>query len=172
VTLALGFPMSRIRGEGPVTLSLIDRLIDEDPKRSEEVPLTRSQSLRALKAAVRRDLEWLLNTRQPLDMPSQEQLQNSLLVYGLPDISSMALSSLKDRQRLTQSIEDAIQLFEPRLANVRVTLASAGGDKLPQLRFVIEGMLRVDPSPEPVSFDTLLELSSREYKVQGEPGAR
>ena len=49
---------------GSITLPLLDRLTDEDPKRREEVPLSRSKSLAALKVAVRRDLEWLLNTRR------------------------------------------------------------------------------------------------------------
>lgn len=163
--------MPRVRGEGPVTVSILDRLIDEDPKRSEEIGMTRAQSLRALKAGVRRDLEWLLNTRQPVDIPDGVELQKSLYLYGLPDISSLSFSNLKDRERLTRSIETAVALFEPRLANVRVTLSSIAGDKVPQLRFAIEGMLRIDPRPEHITFDTLLELSSREYKVQGEAGA-
>src|ERR1022692_61546 len=52
---------------GPVTLSVLDRLIDKDPKVSMEVPLTRAQSLRELKIAIKRDLEWLLNTRRTID---------------------------------------------------------------------------------------------------------
>ena len=164
--------MARIRGEGPVTVSVLDRLLDDDPKRTEEAMPTRAQSLRTLKAGLRRDLEWLLNTRQPVEIPTGVELQKSLYLYGLPDISSLGLANLADRERLTRSIELAVARFEPRLANVRVTLASVAGDKVPQLRFVIEGMLRIDPSPEHVTFDTLLELSSREYIVQGEAGAR
>ena len=34
------------------------------------------------------------------------------------------------------------------------------------LRFQIQGLLRVDPTPEQVIFDTLLELSSGEYEVR------
>jgi len=55
--------------EGPVTLSVLDRLIDQEPERKLEPPLTRSQSLRELKAALRRDLEWLLNTRRTIEEP-------------------------------------------------------------------------------------------------------
>lgn len=164
--------MAKNRGDGPVTLSVLDRLID-DPDASEDVFLTRSKSLRQMKIAVRRDLEWLLNTRQPVTpAPEDTELQNSLFMYGLPDISSMSVRSNRDRKRLTESIQSAISRFEPRLANVRVNLVTVGDAKVPNLRFVIEGMLRLDPSPEHVSFDTVLELSSGEYKVQGEAGAR
>ena len=95
-----------------------------------------------------------------------------MYLYGLPDISSLGLANLSDRERLTRAIELAVARFEPRLANVRVSLTSISGEKTPQLRFAIEGMLRIDPRPEHVTFDTLLELSSREYIVQGEAGAR
>lgn len=164
--------MAKNRGDGPVTLSVLDRLID-DPNASEDVFLTRSKSLRELKQAVRRDLEWLLNTRQPVSgAPEGTEVQNSLYMYGLPDITSISVKSTRERKRLTESIQIAVAKFEPRLANVRVNLVTVGEDKVPSLRFVIEGLLRVDPSPEQVSFDTVLELSSGEYKVQGETGAR
>jgi type VI secretion system protein ImpF len=165
--------MARTRSDAPVVLSVLDRLIDEDPRRSEEAPLSRAQSVRELKTAVRRDLEWLLNTRQPLEAaPEGSQLERSLFSYGLPDVTSMSISSLKDRQRLTEAIEQALVKFEPRIANVRVTLLSTGAENIPVLRFLIEGLLRLDPSPEPVRFDTLLDMASKEYKVQGETSAR
>jgi len=164
--------MAKSRGDGPVTLSVLDRLID-DPNASEDIFLTRSKSLRELKQAVRRDLEWLLNTRQPVtEAPQGTHVENSLFMYGLPDISSMSIRSTRERKRLTEAIQVAVATFEPRLANVRVNLVGADNEKAPYLRFVIEGLLRVDPSPEQVSFDTVLELSNREYKVQGESGAR
>ena len=56
--------MPRREASGPVTLSVLDRLIDNDPKNNSEVPLTRPQSLRELRAGLKRDLEWLLNTRR------------------------------------------------------------------------------------------------------------
>jgi type VI secretion system protein ImpF len=36
---------------------------------------------------------------------------------------------------------------------------------------IIEGLLRIDPSPEHVSFDTSLELTNGEYHVKGDAGA-
>ncbi len=69
--------------ESPVSLSVLDRLIDREPERKLEMPLTRAQSLRELKAAVRRDLEWLLNTRRTI-LPVSEALkevQHSLFIF-------------------------------------------------------------------------------------------
>ena len=94
--------MARKPADSPVTISVFDRLIDDDAKVRAEAPLTRSQSLRVLKAALRRDLEWLLNTRQPLDAPPEQaqELVRSVYNYGLPDITSMSLSSMDERNRL------------------------------------------------------------------------
>ena len=165
--------MPPTRGDAPVTLSLLDRLTDDDLKRSGELHLTRSQSIRKLRDAVRRDLEWLLNTRQPIvPAPDGGELQDSLYMYGLPDITSLSVANIKDRQRLAQAIQGAVMKFEPRIANPRVSLVTSGDEKVPMLRFAIEGMLRVDPNPEHVSFDTVLELANGEYKVQGETRAR
>jgi type VI secretion system protein ImpF len=35
------------------------------------------------------------------------------------------------------------------------------------LRFQIEGLLIMDPAPEHISFDTVLQLASGEYQVKG-----
>lgn len=160
--------MAKRSGDSPVTLSVLDRLIDEEPKVRTEAPPTRSQSLRDLKASVRRDLEWLLNTRQPIDPPPEgaEELRHSLYNYGLPDITSMGLSSISDREELARTMEMLIATFEPRLANPKVTFTNTGEAKSHILRFVIEGLLRIDPAPEYVTFDTMLELTNGEYDVK------
>jgi type VI secretion system protein ImpF len=164
--------MPRGRGEAPIGLSVLDRLIDED-LRIPEKQLTRSESLRKLRDSVRRDLEWLLNTRHPVVVaPPDSQLARSLYMYGIPDVTSMSPKNIHDRQALLQAMQDAISRFEPRIANPRVTLAPEQDDKLPVLRFVIEGSLRVDPSPEQISFGALVELASGECKVQSELHAR
>jgi type VI secretion system protein ImpF len=76
------------------------------------------------------------------------------------------MDSDRDRQRLTHMIEDAVATFEPRLQGVRVVQQST--EKHRALRFVIEGMLQIEPSPELVSFDTFVELGSGECRIKGE----
>lgn len=160
--------MARRPADSAVTLSVFDRLIDEEPKVRSEAPMTRSQSLREFKASIRRDLEWLLNTRQPIDPPPEgtTELPRSLYNYGLPDITSMTLSSVEDREQLGRIMETVLAAFEPRLANVKVTFAPTSEAKSHILRFIIEGLLRIDPAPEYVTFDTMLELTNGEYAVK------
>ena len=165
--------MAKRDTSGPVTLSVLDRLIDKDPKVSSEVPLTRAQSLRELKIAIKRDLEWLLNTRRTID-PSPDSAREtvrSVYHYGFPDISSKSLLSARDHNDLVREMESAISLFEPRLKRAKVRMERVEGGYR-ALRFVIEGLLCMDPAPEPVRFDTVLELSKGQYEVKGEDSAQ
>jgi type VI secretion system protein ImpF len=151
-----------------VTLSTLDRLIDEDPGVAAEPSLSRSQSVRKLKDALRRDLEWLLNTRR-IAVPPDESLtevNRSLYVYGLPDFTSFSLNSPKDQAKLVRLLQTTLKLFEPRLANVRIVPLEGGEHGTRTLHFRIEGLLIMDPAPEHVSFDTVLELTRGEYEVQ------
>ena len=149
-------------------MSVLDRLIDQEPERKLEPPLTRAQSLRELKAALRRDLEWLLNTRRMIEgsPASLKELEHSLYNYGLPDISSLYLRSPNDQQTLLEAIKTAIDFFEPRVLNIKVTL-EPGADDTRIIHFGIEGLLRMDPAPEHVFFDTVLEPMSGQYQVNG-----
>ncbi|MCC7340650.1 MAG: type VI secretion system baseplate subunit TssE [Bryobacterales bacterium] len=166
--------MSRYRPEEVVTQPLLDRLFDLNPDEKVDAPVTRLESVRRLKAALKRDMEWLLNTRHCPVMDEMEddagELKRSLLNYGLPDISSMSVQSGKDHTRILRQMEEAVEMFEPRLRNVRITLSPVTkGSRT--LRFGMEGMLMIDPAPEQVRFDTLLELTSGDIEVRGEGGA-
>lgn len=154
--------MSPASTEPLVTQSILDRLTAV-----EEWPATRTQSVRFFRDALKRDLEWLLNTRQPPmpEMASYAAARASVLNFGLPDITALGLTSASDHRQLRLAIEACLRNFEPRLSNVRVSLE--GSDKADRrLRFHIEGNMNLDPAPEEIAFDTVLELSSGEYKVK------
>lgn len=157
---------------GPVTLSVLDRLLDEEPKSKVEVALTHSKSLAVLKVAIRRDLENLLNTRCTPQPPPETSVETrrSMYNYGVPDITEIGQNFLYDRDSLLSEIEKAVRLFEPRLASARVAVLPATGASR-VVRFVIEGMLRIDPAPEHVVFDAALELTSGEYQLLGDASA-
>jgi type VI secretion system protein ImpF len=166
--------MSRIQGDVTVTLSVLDRLIDDEPNSSVEAPLSRSESVRRLKKWVRRDLEWLLNTRRNFQEPDEslKEINHSLYVYGLPDFSTYTMASSADQTKLLRHLLTAIKLFEPRLANVRLVPLENPTVGLQRFRLRIEGMLLMDPAPEPVSFDTVIELRSGVCRLTGDANAR
>jgi type VI secretion system protein ImpF len=152
-----------------VTLSVLDRLTDNDPKSpTVEAPLSRAESVRTLKAGVRRDLEWLLNTRRNPEDPglSRMETENSLYNYGLPDFSAYSIASPKDQTKLVRALQAAVKIFEPRLANVRIVPLEVTSTGLRTLRIRIEGLLLMDPAPELISFDTMLQLTTGDFKIK------
>lgn len=160
--------MARREASGPVTLSVLDRLIDRDPKTHSETPFTRAQSLRELRIGLKRDLEWLLNTRKTIE-PAPESAREtvrSVYHYGFADISSKSVLSGRDQSDLIRDMEAAIAIFEPRLKRAKVRMEPVEGSYR-TLKFVIEGLLCMDPAPEPVRFDTVLELGKGEYEIKG-----
>lgn len=159
--------MARIDNEIRITPSVLDRLLDYEPQASQEAPKSRSKSLRELKQAVRRDLEWLLNTRcYPEDVdPGLEEVLKSVVFYGLPDFTGVSAKSHIEQKKLTQAVETALKFFEPRFIDLRVRLEPIDNvDRV--LRFRIEANLDIDPTPEPVAFDTVLQLGSGDFQVK------
>jgi type VI secretion system protein ImpF len=166
--------MAKREIERTVQPSLLDRLTDSDPRSSEDGRITYAESLRQFKAGVQRDLEWLLNTRRIPVLASDdlEEVGRSVYHYGVPDITSMSRDSVAVRQKLLLQVEDALSLFEPRLANVKISMVELDGEQeRRELRFVVEATLRLDPTPERVVFDTVLHFSSGQYAVGGTPDA-
>jgi type VI secretion system protein ImpF len=154
--------LARSTTETLVTQSILDRLMEV-----EDWPATRSQSTRFFRDGLKRDLEWLLNTRQPPipELASKPGAKASVINYGLPDISSLGLTNAADHRTLCTAIEVCLRNYEPRLMDIHVTLE--GSDTTDRrLRFHIEGNMKLDPAPEEISFDTVLELTSGEYKVK------
>ncbi len=161
--------MARSHAGVTSTLSLLDRLIDREPKSQIEAPLTPAQSVRLYKRAVHRDLGWLLNTRSIPDLldESFREANRSVYVYGLQDFSTYAITSQADRAKLMRHLIETIRLFEPRLTGVTIQPIESGEAGIQELRFRIEAMLLMDPAPEPISFDTVIDVKSSVCHLMG-----
>jgi type VI secretion system protein ImpF len=163
--------MAKSEIERTVLPSLLDRLTDPDPRSSADPHVTFAESIRRFKTSLQRDLEWLLNTRRiPEEVPEDwfEQLPRSVYYYGIPDITSLSRDSRDSKTILLRDVEDAIATFEPRLTDVRIAIVEAEGEQFRrELRFHIEATLRMDPTPEQVVFDTVLNFASGEYDIAG-----
>jgi type VI secretion system protein ImpF len=158
-----------IRSDQPLVPSVLDRLLDDDPAVTTEPARNRAQLLRDLKLSVRRDLEDLLNTRRRtlVPPPGLAEVGDSLITYGIPDFSGTGPTSAKERETFCRVIEGVIQDHEPRLLQVSVDLVSNPEPVDRTLRFRIDALLRADPSPEPVVFDSTLEPATHQFAVQG-----
>jgi type VI secretion system protein ImpF len=140
---------------------LVDRLLGSHPG-------ARFLSQEQLKESVARDLEALLNTRTvppPQLLQAYPECAGSILNFGLADFAGLSHSSSEDRQRICSSIRLAVERHEPRLRNVRVSLAERTGS-VNRIDIVIVGMLRAHGANEAVSFSAALQPSSLHYSIK------
>ncbi len=156
---------------GRAQLPLLDRLIDADPAEPADRPLTASAAMTALRASVCKDLEELLNTRRRWQSwdPHLSELERSLVGFGLPDFAAGAFNDPRHREELRRLVEGCIRRFEPRIASLRVTLL-ATTDQSSTLRLRVEALLKADPAPEPITFDTLVDLLTKNVTVAEQEG--
>jgi type VI secretion system protein ImpF len=154
--------------ERTVQPSLLDRLTDEKPAQPADSRTTREESVRLYRQSVQRDIAWLFNTRRSIvQVPdAYAELVASVHEYGLPDTTAIAVGTMEGQQELEAVLQEAIERFEPRLANPRVRIVDADQVAAPQVRFVVEAVLRMDPSPEAVVFDAVLEVARAEFDVR------
>jgi type VI secretion system protein ImpF len=154
--------LARSKSEILITQSLVDRLTDTD-----QWPETRSASIAMYRDSMKRDLEWLLNTRKPVipELENYPATAASVLNYGLPDLHSFDGSAGKEHNALTVALEKCIRIYEPRIVQPRVFLTRT--DLLSRsLRFHIEGQITYENMEEEIKFDTVLEMISGEYEVK------
>jgi type VI secretion system protein ImpF len=159
--------MARGADDGSVAMSVFDRLLDDDPARGEDLRQTRGKTLAELRDALRRDLEALLNTRPcstTWEAPLVE-LDDSILNYGVATVTNAEMSANENRERFRGAVERAIRRFEPRFLKVSVTLLE-DADRIDRtLRFRIEALVRAEPAPEPLVFDSIVDPSTQGITV-------
>ena len=148
-------------------LPLLDRLIDADPSQQVDAPLSPSAAMDVVRVSICRDLEELLNTRRKWRSwdPHLTQLERSLAGFGLPDFASGAFNEPRRRDELCRLIESCIRRFEPRIVNLKVTLVDATDRISGTLRLRIDALLHAEPAPQPIAFDTVVNLLDKNVTV-------
>jgi type VI secretion system protein ImpF len=160
--------MSPVNNQQPLLPSLLDRLIDLDPDQSTE-PLWRgSYRLDELREHVRRDLEFLLNTRHGrFDLLAEPcELSISTLTFGLPDFTGIIGGGVETRERIRRVVETAVRNFEPRLRDVQVVVRDSENSFDRNVRLTIQAVLCVEPIFEAVTFDTNVEPTTGTCEVR------
>lgn len=151
-----------------VVPSVLDCLLDDKPKDPEEAPFRQTFDIRALKRAVARDIEALLNARCFDTHEYNEGFPNvhaSMLDFGITDLSSLSLPNPGDRSVLQEKIRIALEKHEPRLDSITVRLDSPNGTER-MLRFRVDAQLVVVPTRPPIRFDAMLQLSTNSYQIR------
>lgn len=144
--------------------SILDRLIDPESRGTIDQPW---YTVHQMMESVRRDLDELLNTRETHQglCDDYPEIQNSMITYGLPDLTSLRAETPAERAEIGRALEATIARFEPRLRAIRAVLLDADDTKQRTVRYRIEARLCVDPAPD-VAFDATLELATGRYSVK------
>jgi type VI secretion system protein ImpF len=150
------------RGRPAAELSVLDRLLDSAPDRPREAPPSALAVRERLCRAVHRDVEALLNARRPWrSVPAAlGELRVSPLGYGMADATAGSFNDRAQRDLVRADIEDALRRFEPRLEQVQVRLIDDDSLLRATLHLRIDALLRLQPAPEPIAFDTAFDITS------------
>lgn len=165
--------------DGFPTPSLIDRLSTEEPDFYDSTGMDASgqirrnvnkaksrEAVRRYEDSVRRDLEWLFNSRRVKDdrLERYPQLRSSVFCYGIPDLNSEDPSRTHDKDELLHNMEDAVACFDRRLRDLTIEFGSQVlGSHL--LHFQIAGVVMMDPVPAEVAFQSSLDPTNGECRV-------
>jgi type VI secretion system protein ImpF len=145
------------------TAPLFDRL--RATKSPAEPQSLRAMDRQALRESVRWELEQLFNTRSPTPMRLYAQRELTVVDYGIPNLVNFAPYDNSDRGRLGTLLSRAVQAFEPRLRQVRVSVQALTGQ--PQALLVqIEAELVARSFLEPVHYQLTVSTGSQGRKVQ------
>jgi type VI secretion system protein ImpF len=142
---------------------LLDRLTDDEPKKTEESRDQRVISLRRYRQGVLRDLEWLFGasahlSREGTDSFSIEEFpdaRNSVINFGTRHLFGVSSANLTELRR---SLTEALKTFEPRIIEntLRVGINREGHE----IVLDVEADLWAAPMVEHLHFKTKLDLES------------
>lgn len=160
--------MAKASAKNKIRPSILDRLLDNNPKTQVDSERDQHQKIKDLRNSVRRDLENLLNTRLRVVEPGDEfrELGSSILNYGLPDLATINMANQEKRKQFIEQLESMVSEFEPRFKSVTINYQENADQLDRTLRFRIDAVLYADPSPEVVVFDSILEPVSRTVNIE------
>ena len=123
----------------------------------------------ALRATVRRELAWLLNTTSfgsTADLEPYPHVATSVLNYGVPDFAGKVLVGRVILQR-AREIRAAIRTYEPRLEARTLTVEPrTGAENTHLVTFTIVGDITAAAHAMPVKFHTMVDPDTASVDVE------
>lgn len=150
--------LSGLRGEE------VDKIeASREAMRYYSVPRLERFNEAALKATVRRELAWLLNTTNlgaVIDLEDYPEVQTSVLNYGVPDMTGKSHHRRLVLQR-AREIRSAIRAFEPRIDEKSLIVEPLDSvERLNSVTYVIHGDVTSAVAALPVKFRTDVEADT------------
>lgn len=138
--------------------------------------LSRSYGIseQTLISEVRRDLQSLLNTvnlNSSQDLSDFPEVENSILNYGLPDLSVHIVDSIRI-EKLADDIKQALIRFEPRMdpRTLKVVRDEEDASETFKVRFIIKADIRCDPVRVGTEFVADVDPALGRIKIVGAAG--
>ena len=120
---------------------------------------TASFDAAGLQTSIAHELARLLNTRCGLTMAEFLDCQGTVLDYGVPDFSALSCRSTDDLTLVSQAVQHAIALFEPRLSQTEVRASHGAASHPGRALLHIMGAVRLGLTLRRVEFDMPVNLS-------------
>lgn len=123
----------------------------------------------ALRATVRREIGWILNTTNmgsAVDFEAYPHVETSVLNFGVPDLAGKALTGRLVLQR-ARDIRAALLAFEPRIDTASLEVeVSEHIERENSITFVIKADVRSAVRAIPVKFRTDLEVETADVVIR------
>jgi type VI secretion system protein ImpF len=152
---------------------LLDRLTDTEPDKSVEGRDRRVFTISQVRAAVLRDLGWLLNTSvrvESEDLVGLPLVASSVLNYGMPDLCGLSTKAYSPSE-LERMVRESIRRFEPRILpetlSVKVVEVDTNGRA--SIAFEVSADLWATPMPDPLFFRTEMDLDTGQCRLEDRP---
>ena len=157
--------------------TLLDRLTDLRPERSNDTPAELVISRRQLRQIIMRDLTWLLNavnTESDVDFAFYAQARKSTINYGMPAFSGRLASNVK-MESLQNELRNAILLFEPRIVPstlqvVGVVMDDPDSAAHNLIMFEIRGQIWATPYPIEMLLKSSIDLETGTVMLKDQLG--
>jgi type VI secretion system protein ImpF len=144
---------------------LMDRLFDDEPRKQSESREQKVISVKRFREGVKRDIEWLLNSKSRFyDLEDNlHYVRDSVLNYGIRDFTGLSSENLK-LKTLERVIRNALIVYEPRLIpdelEVEAVSRSSQLNKVNALSFEISGKIWAEPLPQDFVLRTEMSLET------------
>lgn len=150
--------------------SLLDRLRDDEPEKTQESRAERVISSKKLRDFAIRDLSWLLNTARfsiHQDLSQAPEVESSVINYGVSSLSGSSINKEHIRP-IELEVKKAIINFEPRIdarsLSVKIFFDTEEMGKNAMV-FEIEGELWGNPMPTNLFLKTEIDLETGSVNV-------
>jgi type VI secretion system protein ImpF len=147
---------------------LLDRLMDDEPDKTQESRDRRVVSLRRYRQSVLADLEALLNAHShgPEDELNElAHVRVSVVNFGIPDFGGLTATDISIRE-MERGMHQAILAFEPRVIASTLTVKVAAQTSEIAMVFEISGSLWAQPMPEQLYVRTEIDLETGQCQIK------